>query len=259
MNSDAPRGSELTFRWGMRPRSIWRLSPYLLLCVATLASLAFIFKEKPASPTSNHRVSQAILLLDPSNPINQTLLNKAHDTSSLVLAPEPTDEWLSKRPIFPVFRTSFHQFRVRLKEPHITPPTTQQIRLFQPSDLALPPVSRSLPNGALPTASSTKAGAKPWLLTPQFHGSLASRTIQRPPELDSLRPQDLAKLRFQIAVKPDGRTLIVIPIHSATEDREILPTLQRALASTRFEGKPGTRNEWGQVSFSWTIDPSRSQ
>jgi len=258
MNPESPSGTALTFPWGDRPRSLWRLLPYTLICAAALTSLAFIFKSKTPAPTPTHSISQSILLLDPANPINQTVLSHAQDKSLLVLSPDPIDESIARHPLLPVFKPSFSHFQVRLKEPYVSRPPTQQVRLFQPSDLALPPASRTLPKGAPPTAASTRAGAKPWQLVAQFQGPIASRTVRTPPNLTALRPKDLARLRFQIAVKPDGRTLLVLPISSATEDREFLPALQSALSATRFEPKPDSSNEWGQITFAWTIAPNAS-
>lgn len=258
MKSESPSSTELTFPWGDRPRSLWRLLPFAVFCAAILTSLAFIFKSKTPAPAPTHSVSQSILLLDPANPINQTVLSHAEDNSILFLSPDPIDESLTRHPLLPVFKPSFSQFQVRLKEPYVSRPITQQVRLFQSSDLALPPASHTLPEGALPTAASTRAGDKSWRLLPQFQGPIASRTVHIPPNLTTLRPQDLAKLRFQIAVKPNGRTFLVIPISSATEDREILSALQIALSTTRFDPKPGSTNEWGQVSFVWTIDLNHS-
>lgn len=258
MKPQNPSGTALTFPWGDRPRSIWRLLPYLCLCISILAALALLFKANPPAPAPSHSISQSILLLDPANPINQRALSHAQDHSLLILAPEPSQDSITKQPLQPVFKPSFSHFQVRLKEPTVTRPTSQQIRLFQATDLALPPVSRALPANIPPTAASTRAGDKPWQLIPHFHGPIASRSLLAPPNLAGLRPQDLVKLRFQIAVKPDGRSLIVIPISSATEDREILTPLQSALSNTRFEPKPGSPNEWGQVTFSWTVDPSHS-
>lgn len=258
MNSESPSGTNLTFPWGDRPRSLWRLLPYTLICTAALTSLAFIFKSKTPSPTPTHSISQSILLLDPADPITQTVLSHAQDESLLVLSPDPIDASIGRQPQLPVFRPSFSEFKVRLKEPYVSSTPTQQIRLFQPSDLALPPASSTLPEGAPPTAASTHAGAKPWQLEAQFQGPISARIIRTPPSLTTFRPKDLARLRFHIAVKPDGRTLLVVPISSATEDREILPALQSALSSTRFEPKPGSKNEWGQITFAWTISSNSS-
>jgi hypothetical protein len=54
MNPESPSGTALTFPWGDRPRSLWRLLPYTLICAAALTSLAFIFKSKTPAPTPSH-------------------------------------------------------------------------------------------------------------------------------------------------------------------------------------------------------------
>jgi len=258
MKSDPPPGSALIFPWGDRPRSVWRLVPYLLVCTTVLAALALLFKTKTPPPTHSPNISQSILLLDPANPVNQTVLSHAEDRSTLILGPEPVDQSIAGTLLRPVFKPSFNHFQLRLKEPDITRPAASQVRLFQSSDLALPPPSRTPPPNAPPTAASNHSANKPWQLVPKFHGPIASRPLRIPPNLSRLHPQDLAKLEFQIAVKPDGRTLLAIPLNSATEDREILPSLQTALSTTRFEPKPGASTEWGRISFAWTLDPNRS-
>jgi hypothetical protein len=220
--------------------------------------MALLFKTQPPAPQRTHHLSQSILLLDPANPINQIVLNRAQDRGALILGPEAIGDITAGTSLLPVFRPSFSGFQLQLKEAYVSRTSTDQPRLFQPSDLALPrqpnPTPAPLPS-LPPDAAATRAGAKNWLLQPEFHGSLTQRALRSPPDLASFRPQDLAKLRFQIAVKPNGRILLVVPLHSAPEDREIIPALLSALSSIRFEPRTGNSLEWGQVSFAWAEGP----
>jgi len=254
MRREPPSDTTLTFPWGDRPLSLWRLLPAFLLCVLVLAGLAVIFKIKSPPPARTQHLSQSILILDPANPINQIVLNRARDRSALILDSDSLSDLTPGTNLLPVFRPSFSGYELTLKQPYVSRAATEQPRLFQPGDLALPSSPPPAPS-PLPDAASTRAGAKNWRLKPELHGPIASRSLRTLPDLSSLRPQDLAKLRFQIAVKPNGLALLVLPLHSSTEDRDVVPALQSALAGMRFAPSPGSATEWGQISFTWAAAP----
>ena len=249
-------GSELTFRWAEKSPSYWRLLPALLVCIAILGLIALIFTTQSPAPQRVQHLSQSILLLDADNPINQIVLNRAQDRGALILGTEAIETLSADTSLLPVFRPSFSGFQLQLKEIDVNRPSIDQPRLFKPSDLALP-ARPSPPPVTLPDAASTRAGAKNWVLRTEFHDSLTRRGLRIPPDFSSLRPQDLARLRFHLAVKPDGRPLFVVPLHSAPEDRALIPALQSALSAIRFESKPGSALDWGQVSFHWVSAPPK--
>ena len=257
MRRETPSDTTLTFPWGDRPLSLWRLLPPLLLCVLVLGLLAVVFKIKSPPPARHQHLSQSILVLDPANPVNQIVLNRAQDRSALILGSASIEDISPASPLLPVFRPSFNDYELKLKEPYVSRSSTDQPRLFQSSDLALPSSPTPSPSGP-PDAASNRAGTKSWLLRPELHGSLANRPLRRNPDLSSLRPQDLAKMSFQIAVKPNGRVLLVIPLHSGTEDRAIVPALQASLAGMIFEPSASQMTEWGQISFEWKAAPATS-
>lgn len=257
MRRETPSEPLLTFPWGGRPLSLWRLLPALLFSSLVLTSLAVVFKIKAPPPAPSQPLSQSILILDPSNPVNHIVLNRAQDRSALILGPEAIDEISPGSPLSPVFRPSFTGYELKLKPPYVSRSFSDHPRLFQPGDLALP----SKPPAALqppPNAASSRLGPKNWQLMPELHGSLAARPLRSLPDLALIRPQDLAKLRFQIAIKPNGRPLMIIPLHSGAEDRDIVPALQTALSRMVFAPAEGDMNEWGQISFTWNSAPRAS-
>jgi hypothetical protein len=251
MRRETPSEPLLTFPWNDRRLSLWRLLPTLLISVFILTLLAIVFKIKAPPPARSQPLSQSILILDPTNPVNQIVLNRAQDRSALILGPEAIDEISPGSPLLPVFRPSFTGYELKLKPPYVSRSSTDQPRLFQSGDLALPSNPPTAPPPP-PDAASTRAGSKNWQLVPELHGTLARRPLRTLPDLATLRPQDLAKLRFQIAIKPNGRPLLIIPLHSGAEDREIVPALQTALSGMLFAPVEGSANEWGQISFAWT-------
>lgn len=245
-NADPDNDNGLIFPWKPRPISAWRLLPPLLACLGVLALLALVFKVgEPAAAPRASQGSRGILLLDPANPISQGLLNRAMDRGVLLL--ESQEEGAAKdRDLMPLFEPSFAGFEVRLKDPVTTPAETPRYRLFQADDLALPPLP---PAAAAPRPPV--GAARSYRLAAVFRGDLASAALAAAPALSHLRPQDLARLRFQLGVQANGRVEVVIPLTSSLEDRDLLPALQSALTQTRFAPEPGAGLRWGEVSFLW--------
>jgi hypothetical protein len=249
MNSDEPPSNGLTFRWDDRSASAWRLLAAFCLCLGVLALLPILFRIAPPAAPRLPSLSQSVLLLDASSPANQLVLNRAHDKSSLILrADQPGDLPLSA-PLLPVFRPSFAGFEMRLKDPYAARDQPVRARLFQPTDLALPPLPPP------PPLVPRTAAAAAWRLELSVNGALASRPLVVDPDLSAIKPKDLARLRFRLAVQPSGRVFLAMPIDASSEDRDLIPALQSALGRARFEpvGRPGVT--WAPVGFRWVAQP----
>ena len=229
MKSDPAGTQGLTFFWQRRSLSLLRLLPALAASVLVLASFFVLIRPAPPPPpVRTGNASRSILLLDPAAPANQTVLNHVRDRDALVLRPETAElSLLPQRPLLPEFQPIFEGFRMRLKSPEIKTASPGHPAIFQPFDLALPaapppPPPQNLP----PTAASARAGARDWTLRTVRHPPLDARDLIAPPDLSSLRPHDLAKLSFRIALAPDGRVLTAAPRTSSQDDRELLPYLR---------------------------------
>ena len=246
MNPGEPSHSDLTFRWNERQPSLWRLLPAFLVCVGVLALLPLLFRIAPPAAPHLPSLSQSILLLDPANPANQLILNRAHDKSSLVLRSDQPGDLPLSQPLLPVFRPSFAGFEMRLKDAYTVRDQPVRPRLFHPSDLALPALPRPPPVAA---ASARKP--QNWQLQLQLGGAGAQRALLTPPDLSGLTPKDLARLHFRLAVQPSGRVFLALPLDAASEDRDLLPLLQSALSRARFEPVDRPEIAWFSATFRW--------
>ncbi len=244
MTDSDPAGEDLVFPWRMRPLSAWRLLPPLLACLGVLTLLALIFEVSEPATALRSGQARGLLLLDPSNPASHDVLNRALDRGTLLLGRQP-EESAKDRDLLPLFEPSFAGFELKLKDPVLTPVETPRHHLFQANDLALPP---------LPPATRMRRAGGPagtHQLTAVFHGDLAGEPLLQSPPIEHLRPQDLARLRFQAAVQASGRVEVVIPLTSSLEDRSLLPAFQSALSQTRFGRASGSGLRWGEISFVW--------
>ncbi len=249
MNEPAAQDKGLIFPWKNSPTSIWRLLPPLLLCLIVLTAVTLVFKVAPPPSSRNVQGSRSLLLLNPDHPMNQSALNRALDHGALLLARPEALEDAGEEALLPLFKPSFAGFEPRLKEPVASPADTPRYRLFQPHDLALPP----LPAPRLTAGPSAPPPA--FHLQPVFHGALANLPLRMPPALNHLRPHDLARMRFEMGVLASGQTLIASPLTSGQEDRDLVPALQAALNQTRFAPHAGPEVKWGEVSFIWKRAP----
>ena len=254
MNQGEPGPSDLTFRWQDRPPSVWRLLAAFLLCIGILALLPLLFRVAPPAVPRLPSLSQSILLLDGSSPANQLVLNRAHDRSSLILRPDQPEDLPLSQPLLPVFRPSFAGFEMRLKDAYAVRDKPVRPRLFQPSDLALPPLPRPEPAKPATTHPPIK-----WQLHLNVGGPMAQRRLVVPPDLSGLMPKDLARLRFRLAVQPSGRVFLVMPLDAASEDRDLVPALQSALSRARFEATDAPEVAWLPASFHWVAVVAKPQ
>lgn len=236
----------LIFPWKTRPLSIWRLLPGLLLCTSVLALLALIFKVATPAPGRVHaQGSQTILLLNSNLPTSQGLLNRALDRGALLLGTDDIIGSSADSTLLPLFEPSFARFEPRLKDPVNLPTAPPRQRIFSPNDLALPPI----PSKVMKRQSSAPMPA--YHIEAVWHGALSAQALASPPALSHLRPRDLARLRFQVAVTRNGRVTVVAPIAASLEDRDLLPAFQSGLSQCRFHPRATGDTLWGEVTFVW--------
>jgi hypothetical protein len=235
------RPPELLFDWHAHDRSFIRMGLALLITVTAWAGMFIIFRVvTPESRPVDVR-PQRVMLLNPNVPAERALIHKAMDRS-FGLVPSDTDVISTVKGLKkPTFTPSYAQQQLRLKPLPSSLTTSPQTRSFAQELEILPPLPAILP-------TTKPQRPRPNQLHLMVEGSASTRApqghlIQGVPLADTTRP------RFQVAIGPDGRVLMALPL-SSSEDPAINQKLHHAITQLHF--KPAEKElEWAQISFQW--------
>ncbi len=231
---------QLLFTWKDPDSSFIRL---FLAILATLVGLTLFFIVfRVAYPDTRPVVTrpEQIIVLNPEVPAELALIHRATDRSFALLPSDtPLPDANAALNAMPRFRPSYEGFQLRLHE-----------RSSEEGASTLPPLF-ALSNNVLPPLPAPDVTSPP-VLKSHLRLLVAGEVASRQPLATVLNDMPLAepmKTRFQIAVNPEGRVVMAMPL-SHLEDDAVEEQLQRAVKSLRF-GPAKEAVQFGEVSFQW--------
>jgi hypothetical protein len=248
MSDERPHG--LIFQWLAREGRGWNLLVGILATTMALAGFALLFQVVYPAARRQPLAVQRMVLLDSSSPAARAILDRVRDHDFLVLPPV---NLVSTPPeaATPVFSPSFKDFKLEPKDilESRTHGSAQLPRLFRPEKPLLPP---------LPPAPVTQARpvAPPQSLQMTVTEGLEMRGITRPVTFHDARFAEMLNVSYRIAVAPDGRVALVVPLSDPGNQTEVFGEVRSAFSSLRFQTRPSSEMEWGTVTLQWHPEAS---
>lgn len=240
------RPPELLFDWHAHDRSLIRMGLALLITIAAWAGMFIVFRVvTPESRPVDVR-PQRVMLLNPNVPAERALIHKAMDRS-FGLVPSDTDVITTVKGLKkPTFTPSYAQQQLRLKPLPGSLSASPQTRPFAQELDILPPLPA-------PLSEPPAARPRPNQLHILVEGPASSRAPQ-PLLVKDVLLADTTRPRFQVAIGPDGRVLMALPL-STSDDPAINQKLHHAVTQLHFS--PAEKDmEWAQISFQWQEVPA---
>jgi hypothetical protein len=250
---------------GLRPLFDWaaaqdnprRLALWIAVALGLHAGAYALFRINYPAPTPP-RISEATLyVLPPGSPEARRLEPFLAGADPALFAPERARGTGLPSPTAPPYQPSYTTATLQLTplpehRSHVLPPLPQD---FGP----VPVREDAAPSAALPApARETQI---------LFSPALEARAPKSPvmPHF-SARPGDqLAPMRFLIAVSPEGRVLHVLSDNAApnklagSENQALEDSASHHLMSLEFQPKAGGGLTWGTATFHWGLDIQRKE
>jgi hypothetical protein len=245
------------FDWAAAQDNPRRLALWIVVALALHAGAYALFRinyPPPAPP----RISEATLyVLPPSSPEAKRLAPFLAEADPALFAPERARGAGLPSPTAPPFQPSYATATLQLaplpeRQTHVSPPLPQD---FGP----VPVRENAAPAAALPPpARETQILFSPALQARAPKASTAAPFTARPGD-------QLAPMRFLLAISPEGRVLHVIPDTIATskltgsENQTLEDSAARRLMSLEFQPRAGGGVTWGTATYYWGLDVERKE
>ncbi len=255
MNDDSPE-SPLTFQWQDRQRPLGRLLLLLLLTIAGVVAMFFVFQVVYPHTRTFTTSPQQILMFEPTQAAGRQLVNRVRDEGFLFANPgsgvEASAEALADR--LPVFRPSFAGFQMSLQSIPETQDAGTSPRLFSIHRVPLPQTPTVLrAQDAVPMPAPRRTP----VLKAVVHGRLAARGLESPAELAGVSIQEPHAIRYAVGVSGSGTVTFALPLHPIP-DRRLADSVRRAITNLRFKPALASPIQWGEVSLRWdNSDPAQ--
>jgi hypothetical protein len=245
------------FDWAAAQDNPRRLALWILVALALHAGAYALFRINYPAPTPP-RISDATLyVLPPGSPEAKRLAPFLAGADPALFASERARGTALPSPTAPPYQPSYMAATLQLaplpeRQTHVLPPL--------PQDFGPVPVRE---NAAPPTALPPPARETQILLSPalQARAPKASKAASF-----TARPGDqLAPMRFLVAISPEGRVLHVIPDTIATskltgsENQALEDSAARHLMSLEFQPRADGGVTWGTATFHWGLDVERKE
>jgi hypothetical protein len=245
------------FDWAAAQDNPRRLALWIFVALALHAGAYALFRINYPAPAPP-RISEATLYVLPAgSPEAKRLEPFLAGADPALFAPERTRGAALPSPTAPPYQPSYMTATLQLaplpeRQSHVMPPLPQDFGPVPVRDNAAPPAA--LP----PPARETQI---------LFSRALEARA-PKPPTAPhfSARPGDqLAPMRFLIAVSPEGHVLHVLPDDTApnklagSENQALEDAASHHLMSLEFQPQAGGGIMWGTATFHWGLDVERKE
>jgi len=245
------------FDWAAAQNNPRRLALWILVALALHAGAYALFRinyPPPAPP----RISEATLyVLPPGSPEAKRLAPFLAEADPALFAPERARGTALPSPTAPPFQPSYATATLQLaplpeRQTHVLPPLPRDFGPVPVRETAAPPATLPAPAHETRILFSTALEAR--APTPPA----ATRFMARPGD-------QLAPMRFLLAVSPEGRVLHVFPDTISTsklagsENQALEEAATRYLMTLEFQPRADGGVTWGTATFHWGLDVERKE
>jgi hypothetical protein len=227
-----------TFDWQKPERRSRGLAFWMFVTLLGLAGFFYLFQVVYPQAQRFTPVPHHVVVLSPADPAARELMNKVQDLDFMILPP-PAERVGSANleEHAPVFHPTFEGHKLQLQDLPQKTVTVPPARLLQMGAPVLPPLDLRESRTPAPAA---KPAAGPVRLTMKLSGALASRGVERAPDLSNMTLNDPAACRFQLGVNAEGGVDVALPLASS-ENAETLKELTSVLQGMRFTPANGAQ------------------
>jgi hypothetical protein len=245
----------LIFHWPRPLEQGRRLIFWIGVVALGLAGFFYIFQVVYPQSQRSTPIPHQILLLDPSDPVARSILNKVQDRDFLILpGDDPGTDASRLEDHAPVFHPSYEGHKLSLQDLPHKPFTVPPARLLKVDEPVLPPLDLSELKYAAKDGQAPPKEAAPRLVM-KLSGNLATRKMIHPPDLTGISPANPGAHHIQLGVDAHGRVWFTLPLRES-ENPAMASELTERLAQVRFEPveekkKDDQAPSWGVASFAW--------